>query len=103
MVSAYRKAYRLKREVEDWKLWRQGAYIYEALCDVAPIFRALSKAKRPIAYAKEPYGFGEESAEPVKEERERREMLKAKSGMEAFMVAFNKRFETPKTDNNAGP
>lgn len=97
MAPAFRKAFMRKREYDDWLAWRQGLYFYEALCDVSPIFRALSKAKRPLKYTTEPYGFGEHASETVKEEKENREMKAAKKSMEAFMVAFNKRFEKPTT------
>ena len=59
----YRTAYRLERDSKDYWAWRQGAYVYEAILDVAPILRAFSKAKRPEKYPDKPYGFGSEKAE----------------------------------------
>ena len=85
LVKAYRKAFELKekREAEKkrWELWEQGLYVYDAICDVAPVLRAFSKTKKPLPYPSEPFKREkkkieeEENAEQVdKEEKAKREL-----------------------------
>lgn len=57
LAGAYRKAYRLKLELQDTMLWRQGLYIYDALCAVSPAMNAFSKKPKPHPYVKQPFGF----------------------------------------------
>ena len=65
MCVAYRKAREEKMRLDDAMLWRQGLYIYHALCEVAPYFNSL-KPQKPHDYLKEPFGFIKE--EPKKED-----------------------------------
>ena len=98
MTKVYQKAYEMKEEREmlkaRWGRWEQGLYIYEALCDVAPILRAFSKAKKPLQYPKQPYGI-----EDMKEKHLEEESLKEyeKSRAEIFFKnwanSVQKRFE----------
>ena len=53
---AYRKAYEEKLELQDAMLWRQGLYIYHALCCVAPYFNSI-KPRKPEEYTKAPFGI----------------------------------------------
>ena len=39
---AYRKAYKEKLQLQDAMLWRQGLYVYHALCCVAPYFNSIN-------------------------------------------------------------
>lgn len=92
LVRGYRKAFELQQEISNQNAWLQGMYIYEALCCVAPIFRPLSKAKKPIEYRSQPYLL-KTSVSAEREEKKKRESdAKAKSAMEMFMIQFNKRF-----------
>lgn len=43
MVRHYRKAEELKRRRDNYNAWLQGAYVYEAIRDLAPALNALSK------------------------------------------------------------
>ena len=78
LTRIYLEAYKLKqkREAEEskWKIWEQGLYIYEALCDVSPILRAFSKVKKPLPYPSKPYGI--EEFEDKKTKRKRRNRKK---------------------------
>lgn len=61
LPKLYRKAYDLQRKIKDETCWLQGMYIYEALCDVAPILRSFAKAgTNPKPYPKEPYMLTQE-------------------------------------------
>ena len=55
LVRIYRSADELRVRRADSIAWLQGMYVYEAIWDVAPILRPLSKARKPMEYAKKPY------------------------------------------------
>ena len=101
MVKAYRKAYELRRKVENQRAWLQGMYFYDAICRTAPILRAFSKAKKPQPYPTEPY-----SVEAPTEQRERESRLsdndeRARVSMEIFAIKFNKQFKKKEASKNA--
>lgn len=83
ITKYYQKAFEIKekREAkkEKWTIWEQGLYIYEALCNVSPILRAFSKAKKPLPYTSKPYNIdkideiGNEEVR-VKKEKEKRNL-----------------------------
>lgn len=79
IANDYLEAYKLKekREAEKtkWIMWEQGLYVYEAICDVAPILRAFSKSTKPLPYPKEPWGLDKTEEEQAKElEQTKREL-----------------------------
>lgn len=85
LVRAYRKADELRRRRQNEALWLQGMYIYEALCDVAPIFHAFAKkGTKPNPYAKEPYAITESEIR----EREEREAREKQERLKAEFAAF---------------
>lgn len=49
IAKMYLKAYKVKQkretEMDQWYMWKQGMYIYEALCDVSPVLHAFSKKR----------------------------------------------------------
>lgn len=73
LPRAYLKAQKLKEERENRYEHRLGAYIYQALCDVSPLFRFTMKKGniKPEPYLKEPFPLTEEEAED-REEKARR-------------------------------
>lgn len=92
LCKYYREAYDIKRKQRNTELWLQGAYIYEALCDVAPVLQAFAKKGTKVhPYAEEPYALSEK-------EKQEREMAKEKAKMEKirqlflqFASSFNKK------------
>ena len=66
LVRAYRKAFKIRQERENYLAWLNGMYIYEAICDVSPILHAFAKSgTRPRPYPDKPYEF--QSEKPKKE------------------------------------
>lgn len=93
MTVMFRKAHELKQEEENQRLWLQGAYFYEALCDVAPALRML-KPQKPTPYRSEPIPLRSKNEPPKqKDDREKKSDAKAKAYMEMFAINFNKQFE----------
>ena len=84
MVRAYRKAQELRDQRRNQELWLQGRYVYEALCDVSPLFRFTMKKGtiKPEPYLDEPYPITVEEVRVRKEReaREKEERLKAAFG-----------------------
>ncbi len=96
MVRAYRKAYDMQMETKNFYLWLQGRYFYDALCCVAPIIRAFSKAKKPIEYHEQPFMLNTAYSEVRKKQKETASDHKAKQMMEAFAAQFNQKFQSKK-------
>lgn len=103
----YLKAYRIKQERENemtqWNIWKQGVYIYEALCDVSPVLHAFAKrGTKPLPYPEAPYGMEgyvkekqkekEENYEPTEQEVQN-ERLKAQIFFSNWARATRKKFE----------
>ena len=86
MVKMYREAAELQDKRRNQELWLQGMYIYEALCDVSPLFRLSMKKGviKPEPYAKEPYPI---TASEVRE-REEREARKKEERLKAEFARF---------------
>ena len=95
LVKYYRKADELQRNRRNQELWLQGMYIYEALCDVAPVLQAFAKkGTKPVPYPDHPYALTVHEREEEKKLIEKREREKARQYMEAKMAAINGRFKT---------
>lgn len=85
LVKYYREAHRLRNERKNQELWLQGLYIYEALCDVAPILHPFAKSgTRPRPYPNKPFPLTREEVERDKKEQEKLNRQKAKALFEAW-------------------
>ena len=102
MTKAYLKAYKVRQkeqvDINEWNIWKQGMYIYEALCDVSPVLHAFSrKGTKPLPYPRVPYGMEdkiekiEENKEPTAQEVEN-ERLKAQVFFSNWARATKKHF-----------
>ena len=95
LAKYYRQADELKRKRRNQEMWLQGMYIYEALCDVAPIFHAFAKrGTKPTPYPDHPYSLTNKEREDEEKQQEKRELDKARRYMDAQMAKLNKRFES---------
>lgn len=95
LVKFYREAYKLKMRYDDVFEWKQGMYIYEALCDVSPILHAFSKkGAKPLQYRTRPMSeeLKENKTEKEKEIEVKNEQLKARIFFENWARATKKRF-----------
>ena len=90
----YRKAEELRNEKRNQELWLQGMYVYEAICDVAPILHAFAKkGTKPTPYASKPYPLTHKDVEREEEAKQRKLAEKGKRFMEAMAASINKKFE----------
>ena len=93
LVTYYRKAWKLKRDMRNQDLWLQGAYIYEALLDVVPVMHAFAKkGAKPVPYREKPYELYDRPKDKKKAEQNAGDK-KAKAYMQMFALAMNKKFE----------
>lgn len=86
---AYRKAYQERLELQDAMLWRQGLYIYHALCCVAPYFNSI-KPRKPEDYVSAPFGIRQKRV-PQEEKME--------AGL-AYMKAWAQKVNAQRKQNN---
>ena len=94
LCKYYREAEELKNEKRNQELWLQGMYIYEAICDVAPVLHAFAKkGTKPTPYSDKPYALTYKQRKREEEEKQRRIAEKGKKFMEAMVHSINKKFE----------
>lgn len=55
LAIAYRKAFEKKREKENQDMWLLGAYVYQAIARVSPLFNPFSKHPKPDDYMDKPF------------------------------------------------
>ena len=92
LVIAYRKAEEIRNDKKNQELWLQGMYIYEALCDVAPILRAFGKkGTRPHKYAEQPYVINDKARKKEKKTKQKLTYEKGLGRMKALMNLNNER------------
>ena len=90
LVRYYRKAYQLQRDRDNEQSWLQGMYIYEALCDVAPVLHAFAKkGTKPLEYPDRPYAITKQEIERRKIEKEKAAYEKMKARTNTFAIRFN--------------
>ena len=97
LAKYYREAEEIRTERKNQELWLQGMYIYEALCDVAPVLHSFAKrGTKPAKYSESPYPITEKQRRKIEEEKEKKMAMKGKMFMQALMANTNKQFEEVK-------
>lgn len=92
LVKDYREAKRLRIDEENYVAWLHGLYIYEALCNASPLFRAFSKSgttARP--YPDKPHELERRKRMTEKEENEQK-MRDGMAYMQRMTARFNQAF-----------
>lgn len=93
LAKWYRESFRMKRDMMNEQRWLQGMYIYDALCDAAPLFRSFTKrGTRASPYPKEPYQL-HYRGESKDESKEANIENKVKMKMDSLMAHINSKFE----------
>ena len=99
LVIAYREAEEIKNEKRNQELWLQGMYIYEALCDVAPILRPFGKkGTRANKYSEKPYVVSEKARKKEQKAKERKVYDTGLTRMKMLMNGNDKRMEKAKKE-----
>lgn len=96
LVRAYRKAFMIKQERENYLAWLNGLYIYEALCDASPVLHAFAKSgTRPRPYPEKPYEFAEKKP---KQETNLEKQNKTANYLNELASRFNRTFAAAKAE-----
>ena len=93
-VVAYRKAQKIRDDMENHRMWTQGAYFYESLVNTSILFRDMVKgSQKPKPYPSKPYGIEEKpKTEEELAEEAAHERLKAKIHFDMLFKQIGKRF-----------
>lgn len=86
----YRKAMKWKLENDNFQLWLQGLYIYNAIGNLSPIFNPFSK-KTPQPYIEKPISLTEEKKKEEERKEEKKKQQKGFDKMLRWMNFVNKK------------
>lgn len=91
LAVAYRKKNELEKEKKNQELWLQGLYIYEALTSVSPIFRAFSKATKPLPYPEQPHPLTVQKLKEAEKAKEEKEIERTQNKLMGWANRVNKK------------
>ena len=97
LVCAYREAHDLQLEEQNYMMWVQGRYIYDALGRMAPYYRAF-KPSKPKKYMEEPIPVTARQVRKKKAEDERRKAEETRARFRAMIEQWNIRFLAKQTE-----
>lgn len=93
LAKSYRKAEEIRNEKKNQEMWLQGLYIYEALCDAAPLFHDLAKkGTKAHKYTEKPYAITKSAREQEAEAKEKAVFNKGMRFMETLMASSKKKY-----------
>lgn len=92
LTVAYRKAYEMKQEADNTRLWLQGAYIYDAISRLIPIMQPFAKkGTKAVPYLEKPYPLNNKDNKP-KDTKIEQGKVKALEWMQERMAHINSHF-----------
>ena len=86
----FREAAKLRKKQVNEDAWLQAAYIYEAMCATASLFRGM-KPSRPQKFRDAPFDIFEEDRKRREEEEARAKYEAMRDKVAAFAKAFNEK------------
>ena len=93
-VIYYRKSYEMQKEVKNNDYWLQGAYIYDIMSRLFPLYNPMVKRNtKPGTYIDAPYPLTTTKKKEVEAEEEKRKFLKIQDKFASFIQQNNKRFK----------
>lgn len=99
LTESYRKAFELKQEYDNFQLWLQGRYVYDAIGMISPILHPFAKkGTKPVPYPDKPYPIrGSRTSQndvsnDYDNEQDRKNLEKANDYMERMMGKINSSF-----------
>ena len=94
LVVAYRKAFEMKQEADNQRLWLQGAYVYDAISRLVPLMHPFAKkGTKAEPYLDKPYPLKEGNTEDKPEDKNIKQgKVKALEWMQERMIAINSHF-----------
>ena len=94
LVVAYRKAFEMKQDADNFNLWLQGKYVYDAISCLIPIMHPFAKkGTKAEPYLDKPYPLKEGNTENKPEDKNIKQgKVKALEWMQERMIAINSHF-----------
>lgn len=90
LTRYYRKAHQMKQKRRNQELWVQGAYIYEAIIDIAPVLHAFAKkGAKPLPYVSEPFPLTQKEVIERRKQEEKIKYNKQKAKIAAWAAKTN--------------
>lgn len=90
LTRYYRKAHQMKQKRRNQELWVQGAYIYEAIIDIAPVLHAFAKkGVKPLPYVSEPFPLTQKEVMERRKQEEKIKYNKQKAKIAAWAAKTN--------------
>lgn len=101
LAKYYRKAHEMKQQRRNQELWLQGAYIYEALTDVAPVLHAFAKkGTKATPYVSEPFPLSNKEVIERRRHEEKAKYDKQKAKLAAWAAKTNKQIAEKEVEQN---
>ena len=91
LARDYRKAHELRLKRENEAMWRNGAYIYRIIADMAPLYRTF-KPSKPRPYLDEPIDFWPDTSKEKEREAEKKKMEEQRARFRGMVERFNTSF-----------
>ena len=91
LTRVYLKAYEIKKESDNQKMWLQGLYIYEALLCASPVFHDFVKKPKPLPYPEAPYPLSQKAKEEQEKSKEELKMETMLAKTKAWANRVNKK------------
>ena len=80
----------MKQKRRNQELWVQGAYIYEAIIDIAPVLHAFAKkGAKPLPYVSEPFPLTQKEVMERRKQEEKIKYNKQKAKIAAWAAKTN--------------
>ncbi len=103
LTRYYRKAHQLRQQRRNQELWVQGAYIYEAILDVAPVLHDFAKkGTKPRPYVSVPYPLTRQEVAERKKQEERIKYDKQKARVAGWAAKINVQMASQEVKKNDG-
>lgn len=106
LAVAFKKAHRIRRERANFDAWLQGAYVYSAIADLAPILNGMVKNPKPKDWMDKPFELhttserGDQSAN-IQGGEERGAVNAGVAWMQSFAAAHNARLAAGRGSDSA--
>lgn len=91
IVKFYRDKHKHDIELMNYKLWLNGAYIYNALIASSPVFNPFSSSGKPLDYLSKPF--------PITKEQQEAEKIAEYNKNRQRLADFARRFNEQRKQN----
>ena len=98
MTKYYRQKFELEKERMNQSLWLQAVYLYEAMCDVYPLFNPLASKKKAYPFRDEPIPITRKESESSEERRKQKLLENGREAFLSWVIGFNQKFKNERKE-----